>query len=78
VKYGEVGPAVNLLARIQTLTGGGEVLISEALLARVAASVNVGPGRVARVKGATEPVTVHRVLGVRPAGAPAVTSLHTD
>jgi adenylate cyclase len=34
VKYGVVGPAVNLTTCIQALTSGGEVLLSDALLAR--------------------------------------------
>lgn len=67
LKYGVVGPAVNLVARVQALTGGGEVLLSDALLARVATVVTVTPGRVERVKGAREPVTVHRLLGVEDA-----------
>ena len=77
VKYGVVGPAVNLLARIQTLTAGGEILLSDVLVARVSALVDVGPGRVERVKGASEPVTVHRLLGVTAPGAPEVTSART-
>jgi adenylate cyclase len=72
VKYGVVGPAVNLLARIQSLTAGGEILLSDALLLRVAPMVDVGPGRVERVKGASEPVTVHRLLGVAARGASAL------
>jgi class 3 adenylate cyclase len=69
VKYGVVGPAVNLTARIQALTAGGEVLVSEALLARVSALVSVAPGRLERVKGSSEPITVHRLLEVK--GAPS-------
>ncbi|RPH81763.1 MAG: HAMP domain-containing protein [Candidatus Rokuibacteriota bacterium] len=65
VKYGVVGPAVNLTARIQALTAGGEVLLSEALLARVSALVSVAPGRQERVKGSSEPITVHRLLAVK-------------
>jgi adenylate cyclase len=65
VKYGVVGPAVNLVARIQALTSGGEVLLSDTLLARVAPQVSVAPGRVERVKGVSEPVTVHRLLEVK-------------
>ena len=68
VKYGVVGPAVNLLSRIQSLTVGGEVLLSEALVQRVVSIVRVGPGRVERVKGMREPVTVHSLLDVRAAG----------
>jgi sigma-B regulation protein RsbU (phosphoserine phosphatase) len=77
MKYGVVGPAVNLLARIQSLTAGGEVLVSDAIHARVAAIAEVGPGRVERVKGASEPVTVHRVLGLVAPVPAAVTSAHT-
>lgn len=69
VKYGVVGPAVNITARIQALTAGGEVLLSEALLARVSAVVSVAPGRQERVKGSSEPITVHRLLVVK--GAPS-------
>ena len=71
VKYGVVGPAVNLLARIQALTVGGEILLSDALLRRVGAVATAGDGRAERVKGASEPVTVHRLLGVSTPGAPA-------
>jgi class 3 adenylate cyclase len=65
VKYGVVGPAVNLTARIQALTGGGEVLMSEELLACVSAVGSVAPGRQERVKGSSEPITVHRLLEVK-------------
>ncbi|HEX9819714.1 MAG TPA: adenylate/guanylate cyclase domain-containing protein [Methylomirabilota bacterium] len=68
VKYGVVGPAVNLVSRIQTLAAGAEVLLSDTLLARVALLVSVAPGRVERVKGVSEPVTVHRLLEVKGQG----------
>jgi len=65
VKYGVVGPAVNLTARIQALSSGGEVLLSDALLARVSSIVSVTPGRQERVKGVSEPITVYRLLEVK-------------
>ena len=65
LKYGVVGPAVNLVSRIQALTLGGEVLLSDALAARVSSIASVGPARVERVKGLTEPAVVHRLLDVR-------------
>jgi class 3 adenylate cyclase len=65
LKYGVVGPDVNLTARIQALTGGGEVLLSEALLARVSSLVSVTPGRQERVKGVRELITVHRLLEIK-------------
>jgi sigma-B regulation protein RsbU (phosphoserine phosphatase) len=64
VKYGVVGAAVNLVSRIQSLTAGGEVLLSDALAARVSSIATVGPPRVEAVKGLKEPAVVHRLLGV--------------
>jgi adenylate cyclase len=65
LKYGVVGPAVNLTARIQALTGAGEVLLSDALLARVSSIARVAPGRQERVKGVAEPIVVHRLLEIK-------------
>lgn len=78
VKYGVVGPAVNLLSRIQALTMGGEILISDALLMRVGPIAVAGPGRAERVKGASEPVTLHRLLGVAAPGEAPLTSSRRD
>ena len=44
MKYGVVGPAVNLTGRIEGLTVGPQVLLSEATLDRVRHMVTVGPG----------------------------------
>jgi sigma-B regulation protein RsbU (phosphoserine phosphatase) len=63
VKYGVVGPAVNLAARIQGLAHGGQVLLSNAALARVRGMVRVGPAIRAHVKGVSEPVVVQPLLG---------------
>ena len=71
VKYGVVGPAVNLAARIQGLAQGGQVLLSNAALARVRGAVRVGPPVRARVKGASEPVVVQALLELLAPGAPA-------
>jgi sigma-B regulation protein RsbU (phosphoserine phosphatase) len=68
VKYGVVGPAVNLLGRIQGLAAGGEILISDALVKRVAAFVDVGPARIETVKGPSEPITVYPLLALRESG----------
>jgi class 3 adenylate cyclase len=64
IKYGAVGPPVNLASRIQGLAGAGVVLISAAALARTGATVHVGPPRSVRLKGAAAPVTVYPVIGV--------------
>ena len=71
VKYGVVGPPVNLTSRIQALAAGGQVLLSEALAARVTASVRVGAPRSVLVKGVSEPVTLLPLEGIVQATAPA-------
>jgi class 3 adenylate cyclase len=80
VKYGVVGPAVNLVARIQALTLGGEVLLSDAIRNLVASRIEVGPGRLERFKGVRDAVLVYRLLAVadeqgRSGAQPRVTHL---
>ncbi len=80
VKYGVVGPAVNLVARIQALTLGGKVLLSDAIRNLVASRIEVGPGRLERFKGVRDAVLVYRLLAVadeqgRSGAQPRVTHL---
>ncbi len=56
MKYGVVGPAVTLAGRIESLTVGPQVLLSDATLARVRHLVRVGPPSQVAVKGVPEPV----------------------
>ena len=64
MKYGVVGPTVNLAGRIESLTIGPQILLSEATLGRVRHVVSVGPGIQVAVKGVPEPVTVYELTGV--------------
>ena len=64
MKYGVVGPTVNLTGRIESLTIGPQILLSEATLGRVRHVVSVGPGIQVAVKGVPEPVTVYELTGV--------------
>jgi adenylate cyclase len=64
MKYGVVGPPVNLTGRIESLTVGPQILLSEATLERVRHLVTVGAGRQVAVKGVPEPVTVYELRGV--------------
>jgi class 3 adenylate cyclase len=64
MKYGVVGPAVNLTGRIESLTIGPQILVSQETLDRVRPLVTVGPGTAVAVKGVPEPVTVYEVKSV--------------
>jgi class 3 adenylate cyclase len=64
MKYGVVGPAVNLTGRIESLTVGPQILVSTATLDRVRTLVEVGPGVQVMVKGVPEPVTVYELRGI--------------
>jgi adenylate cyclase len=62
-KYGIVGSNVNLTARIESYTVGGQILISEPTYkavpsCEIAGSMQVEP------KGVTEPITIYEVSGV--------------
>jgi adenylate cyclase len=64
VKYGVVGPPVNLTARIESLTVGPQTLLSADILARVAEIARVGPPTPANLKGIPDPVLVFELRGV--------------
>ncbi len=61
-KYGVVGHHVNLTARIESHTEGGEILISDSTLQLLEIPVQLGRQQQATVKGIKEPVTMHQVL----------------
>ena len=65
VKYGVVGDPVNMTGRIESLTVGSQILISEATRAQIAEVVEVAaePIRVS-VKGREAPLVIHELLGV--------------
>lgn len=71
VKWGVVGDAVNMAARVESLTVGGEVLVSEATWASLGGAVR-GRGPIeAKVKGRAEPLrlfAVQEVEGVQVPG----------
>ncbi|HYN43247.1 MAG TPA: adenylate/guanylate cyclase domain-containing response regulator [Thermoanaerobaculia bacterium] len=63
-KYGAVGGHVNLTARIESYTCGGQVLISEKTLVEAGEGVVTGGSLSVRAKGFPEPVRVHDLLGL--------------
>lgn len=66
-KYGVVGRSVNLAARIESLTVGGQVLVADSTVSRAVAEVEVAQTFPFSPKGVQHPVQVHEVTGL---GAP--------
>lgn len=63
-KYGAVGSQVNLLARVEAFTCGGQVLISERTLHEAGHGILTGVSLSVRAKGFPGPVRVHDLLGL--------------
>lgn len=63
-KYGVIGAAVNLTARIEGLTTGGQILISEGTRSLLGDDVDcIGP-RLVRVKGVSRPLAIFELKGM--------------
>jgi adenylate cyclase len=63
-KYGVVGSDVNLTARIESYTIGGQVLISEATRQDIGPIATVGERLEVEAKGVDKPITIHDVRGI--------------
>jgi class 3 adenylate cyclase len=64
VKYGAVGPPVNLAAHLQAHARAGEIILTAAALARGGAIARVEEPREVEVKGRPAPVIVYPLAGV--------------
>jgi adenylate cyclase len=64
-KYGAIGLPLNLASRIESCTLGGEILITDNVLAAVGDVAEVDQARLLHPKSFEEPLRVHRVVGVR-------------
>ena len=62
VKFGVVGDAVNTTARVEALTVGGQVLLSQATCDELSGALQLGPPTSTRVKGLDEPLVIHELL----------------
>ncbi len=58
-----MGTPINVAFRVQALTAGGEILVTESVYNQVANHVLVGPEREAELKGIDGRVKVYPVLG---------------
>jgi class 3 adenylate cyclase len=63
-KYGAVGSAMNLAARIEGYATGGQILASDALLTDAGSGVRVDGTMQIRPKGIDEAVVVHDIAGI--------------
>ncbi len=63
-KYGAVGSHVNLTARIESYTVGGQVLTTDSTLTEAGSAVEVGRQMMLSTKGFTEPISIHEVEGI--------------
>jgi class 3 adenylate cyclase len=64
-KYGAIGLPLNLAARIESCTLGGEILISDRALEAAGSEALVDLVREIHPKGFETPLRVHRVVGIR-------------
>jgi class 3 adenylate cyclase len=71
-KYGAVGSPVNLAARIESYTLGGDILICDATYGALGAIVHTEAPREVHPKGFEDPIRVHRVRGIEGAYAQEV------
>jgi class 3 adenylate cyclase len=62
-KYGFVGHPMNVTARIEDVTAGNELLISDSTLRKLAGNYRIGSCREIKVKGIDQAVVIHQVLG---------------
>jgi class 3 adenylate cyclase len=60
-KYGFVGHEMNLTSRIEDLSEGGEILVSDATLHKLTSPYQVLDSRELKVKGIDQMVVVHRI-----------------
>jgi class 3 adenylate cyclase len=62
-KYGFVGHPMNVTSRIEDLTAGGEILVSDSTLNSLRGRFRVGRCQELNVKGIDQSIVVHQILG---------------
>lgn len=64
VKYAAVGRNVNMAARVESFTVGGQILVTESTLNGLSSEVAIGNKLAVPFKGIKEPVTVYEITGI--------------
>ena len=79
-KYAVVGAAVNLAARVEGCTVGGQIFVTTSTLARIRDLAEVAEPVRVELKGIAEPVLLHelRAIGGRFAQRPAAADMDSD
>jgi adenylate cyclase len=62
-KYGFVGHPMNVTSRIEDITAGGEILISDSTLQSLKGNFSLGRSQEINVKGIDETILVHQITG---------------
>ncbi len=62
--YGAVGSPINAAYRIESLTVGGQILISPSTYERIKVNLSIRGEKKVEFKGFSKPVTVHDVVGI--------------
>ncbi len=60
-KYGFVGHPMNVTSRIEDLSDGGEILVSDSTLQKLTADIHVTDSQELKVKGIDETIVVHKI-----------------
>lgn len=63
-KYGATGSSVNLAGRIESYTVGGQILLSDSVLAEISEKVEIGKTMEVIPKGVKEPMTLYQAVGL--------------
>ncbi len=74
-KYGVVGHHVNLTARIESFTVGGQIMASEYTVEALQSRVSIARSLDVEAKGIKDPVKIHDIIGI---GAPYNLALNTE
>jgi class 3 adenylate cyclase len=60
-KYGFVGHPMNVTSRIEDLSAGGEILVSDSTLQKLTIAVNVSDTQELKVKGIDQSIIIHKI-----------------
>ena len=60
-KYGFVGHPMNVTSRIEDLSAGGEILISDSTLQKLTTDIDVADRQELKVKGIDQTIVVHKI-----------------